>query len=154
RDLNKEVSRLENEEEDLASKNNNVDEIQKKIEDRASAIKNAENGADNLKTNIDELAKRLEGHEKEYEEGDKSLLNQLGDAELVVTKAEADLKQLKTKISRCEIELKEKTAKMLSKHDEAVALEIEVKVRQKDVENVERALTSLSYQEGHMESLK
>nr|GEX36859.1 structural maintenance of chromosomes protein 2 [Tanacetum cinerariifolium] len=43
---------------------------------------------------------------------------------------------------------------MLSKHDEAVALEIEVKVRQKDVENVERALTSLSYQEGHMESLK
>ncbi|GJW42205.1 structural maintenance of chromosomes protein 2-1 [Tanacetum coccineum] len=154
RDLNKEVSRLENEEEDLASKKNNVDEIQKKIEDRASAIKNVEDGADDLKMKIDELAKSLEGHEKEYEDGDKSLLNQLGDAELVVTKAEADLKQLKTKISRCETELKEKTAKMLSKHDEAVALENEVKVRQKDVEKVERALMSLSYQEGHMESIK
>ncbi|PWA67433.1 RecF/RecN/SMC [Artemisia annua] len=154
RDLNKEVSRLENEEEDLSSKKINVEEIQKKIEDKASAIKNAEDGADDLKTKIDELAKSLEGHEKEYEDGDKSLLNQLGDAELVVTKAEADLKQLKTKISRCETELKEKTAKLLSKHDEAVALENEVKVRQKDVENVERALTSLSYQEGLMESLK
>ncbi|GKA91894.1 hypothetical protein Tco_0813819, partial [Tanacetum coccineum] len=41
--------------------------------------------------------------------------------------------------SRCETELKEKTAKLLSKHVEAVALENEVKVRQKDVENVERA---------------
>ncbi|GKE56456.1 hypothetical protein Tco_1495641, partial [Tanacetum coccineum] len=96
--------------------------IQKKIEDRASTIKNAEDGADDLKTRIDELAKSLEGHEKEYEDGDKSLLNQL--------------------------------AKLLSKHDEAVALENEVTVRQKDIENVERALTSLSYQEGHMEILK
>ncbi|GJZ30574.1 structural maintenance of chromosomes protein 2-1 [Tanacetum coccineum] len=52
--------------------------IQKKIEDRASSIKNAEDGADDLKTRIDELAKSLEGHEKEYEDGDKSLLNQLG----------------------------------------------------------------------------
>ncbi|GJX90097.1 structural maintenance of chromosomes protein 2 [Tanacetum coccineum] len=126
--LNKDVSRLENEEEDLATKKNNVDEIQKKIEDRASVIKNTEDGADDLKTRIDELAKSLEGHEKEkssnYFVWDKSLLNQLGDAELVVTKAKADLKQLKTKISRCETELNEKTAKLLSKHDEAVALEI------------------------------
>ncbi|GKA03496.1 hypothetical protein Tco_0676277 [Tanacetum coccineum] len=52
-DLNKEESRLENEEEDLATKKNNVDEIQKKIEDRASSIKNAEDGADDLKTRID-----------------------------------------------------------------------------------------------------
>ncbi|GKB12949.1 structural maintenance of chromosomes protein 2 [Tanacetum coccineum] len=56
--------------------------------------------------------------------------------------------------SRCETKLKEKMAKLLSKHDEVVALEYEVKVRQKDVKNVKRALTSLSYQEGHMESLK
>ncbi|GKB27253.1 structural maintenance of chromosomes protein 2, partial [Tanacetum coccineum] len=95
--------------------------IQKKIEYRASSIKNAEDGADDLKTRIDELAKSLEGPEKEYEDGDKSLLNQLGDAEL---------------------------------HDEAVALENEVTVRQKDIENVERAFTSLSYQEGHTEILK
>lgn len=64
------------------------------------------------------------------------------------------MKQLKTKISHCQKELKEKTHQLMSKREEAVAVENELNVRRNDVENVKKALESLSYEEGLMEVLQ
>lgn len=73
---------------------------------------------------------------------------------MAVGKAETELKQLKTKISHSEKELKEKTKQLLSKQEEAVAVEKELSLRTKDVENVKKALESLSFEEGKMEALQ
>lgn len=64
------------------------------------------------------------------------------------------MKQLKTKISHCEKELKEKTNQLMSKREEAVAVENELNARRKDVENVKLALESVPYKEGQMEALE
>lgn len=85
---------------------------------------------------------------------EKCLEDQLGDAKVAVGTAETELKQLKTKINHCEKELKEKKGQLLSKQEEAVAVERELNARKKDVENVNRALESLAYEEGEMESLQ
>lgn len=64
------------------------------------------------------------------------------------------MKQLKTKISHCEKELKEKTHQLMSKREEAVSVESELNARRKDVENVKLALESVPYKEGQMEALE
>lgn len=64
------------------------------------------------------------------------------------------MKQLKTKISHCEKELKEKRRQLMSKREEAVSVEKELKARTSDVENVKKALESLPYKEGQMEALQ
>lgn len=73
---------------------------------------------------------------------------------MAVGKVETEVEQLKTNIIHNEKELKDKKVKLLSKHDEAVSVENELKIKQKDVEDSERALKSLSYNEGHMEGLR
>lgn len=64
------------------------------------------------------------------------------------------MKQLKTKISHCEKELKDKKTQLMSKREEAVAVENELNARRKDVENVKQALESVPYKEGQMEALQ
>ena len=64
------------------------------------------------------------------------------------------MKQLNTKITHCEKDLKEKTNELISKHEEAVSVENELNVRRKDVENIKMALESLTYKEGQMEALQ
>ena len=64
------------------------------------------------------------------------------------------MKQLKTKISHSEKELTEKRRQLMSKREEAVAVENELNARIKDVENVKKALESLPYKEGQMEALQ
>ena len=64
------------------------------------------------------------------------------------------MKQLKTKISHCEKELKEKRRQLMSKCEEAVSVEKDLKARTCDVENVNKALESLPYKEGQMEALQ
>lgn len=61
---------------------------------------------------------------------------------------------MKTKINHCEKELKEKKHQLMSKHEEAVAVENELNARKKDMENVKVALESLPYKEGEMEALQ
>lgn len=61
---------------------------------------------------------------------------------------------MKTKISHCEKELKEKTKQLLSKREEAISVENELNAKRKDVENVKLALESLPYKEGQLESLQ
>lgn len=73
---------------------------------------------------------------------------------MAVGSAETEFKQLETKISHCEKELKENTNKLLSKREEAVAVETELRARVKDVENLRVALNSLPYKEGQMEALQ
>lgn len=63
------------------------------------------------------------------------------------------MKQLNTKITHCEKDLKEKTNELISKHEEAVSVENELNVRRKDVENIKMALESLTYK-GQMEALQ
>lgn len=64
------------------------------------------------------------------------------------------MKQLKTKISHCEKELKEKKNQLKSKQDEATSVENELKARRKDVENIKTGLESLPYKEDEMEALQ
>lgn len=73
---------------------------------------------------------------------------------MAVGNAETELKQLKTKISHCEKELKEKKHQLMSKREEEVAIENELNARKKDVENVKLALESLPYIEGQMEAMQ
>lgn len=94
------------------------------------------------------LAGKRSGNEE------KSLEDQLYDAKVAVGSVETEFKQLKTKISHCEKELKEKTHQLMSRREEAVAVETELTARVKDVENVRLALESLPYKEGLMEALQ
>lgn len=64
------------------------------------------------------------------------------------------MKQLKTKISHCEKELKEKKNQLRSKREEAISVENELNARRKDVENIKIGLESLPYKEGDMEALQ
>ncbi len=64
------------------------------------------------------------------------------------------MKQLKTKISHSEKELTEKRRQLMSKREEAVAVENELNARIKYVENVKKTLESLPYKEGQMEALQ
>lgn len=61
---------------------------------------------------------------------------------------------MQTKISHGEKELKAKSEQLSSKREEAVAVEKELSVRTKDVEDVRRALESVSFEEGKMEALQ
>ncbi|GMP69884.1 hypothetical protein CsSME_00028971 [Camellia sinensis var. sinensis] len=169
-DLVKEVSVLKNQEETLNNEKENaekivrsIEELKKSIEEKAYAVKNAEDGAADLKKRLEQLDKSLEQHEKDYQgvlsgkssgSEEKCLEDQLVDAKVAVGSAETELKQLKTKISHSEKELKEKAHQLLSKREEAVAVENELNARTKDAENVKLALESLLYEDGQMEALQ
>jgi structural maintenance of chromosome 2 len=84
----------------------------------------------------------------------KCLEDQLRDAKAAVGEAESGLKQLTTKISHSEKELKEKKTQMKSKRDEATAAEKELKARTKDLEAIKAAMGSINYEEGQMEALQ
>ena len=66
----------------------------------------------------------------------KCLEDQLRDAKAAVRDAESGLKQLATKIKHFEKELKEKKALLVSKRDEAIAAENELKTRTKDLDGI------------------
>ncbi|KAK9292222.1 hypothetical protein L1049_020184 [Liquidambar formosana] len=169
-DLVRETSVLKNQEETLRTEKQNaekivrsIEELKQSVEERASAVKKAEDGAADLKKQVEELSRSLEECENEYQgvvagkssgNEEKCLEDQLGDAKVAVGDAETELKQLKTKISHCEKELKEKAHQLMSKREEAIAVENELSVRRKDVEDVRMALESLSYKEGQMEALQ
>ncbi|KAJ6934872.1 hypothetical protein NC651_009764 [Populus alba x Populus x berolinensis] len=59
---------------------------------------------------------------------------------------------LENKFSPCEKDVKETTHPLMSKNDEAVAVEHELSARRKDVENAKSAQESFSYKEGQMEA--
>lgn len=73
---------------------------------------------------------------------------------MTVGEAETELKQLKTKISHSEKELKEKSSLLLSKSEEATAFENELHNRTNEVDKVKKALGALLYKEGQMEELQ
>ncbi|CAN0891551.1 Structural maintenance of chromosomes protein 2-1 [Linum grandiflorum] len=168
--LVREVSVLSNKEDTLKGENqnaekidHNIDDLKQSIEERANAVKKSEDGAADVKQKFEELSKSLEEYEKEYQgvlagkssgNEEKCLEDQLSEAKGAVGSAETELKQLKTKISHGEKELKEKRKLLMSKREEAVSVENELKARKKDVENVKLALDSLPYKEGQMEALE
>ncbi|KAF5457688.1 hypothetical protein F2P56_021772 [Juglans regia] len=169
-DLVRQVSVLNNKEDTLRSEKESAEKISSNIEDlnhsveaKASAVRKAEEGAADLKKRVEELSKNLDEYESDYQgvlagkssgNEEKCLEDQLSDAKISVGSAETELKQLKTKISHCEKELKEKTHQLMSKREEAVAVENELNARIIDVENIKKALESLSYKEGQMETLQ
>ncbi|KAL2540044.1 Structural maintenance of chromosomes protein 2-1 [Abeliophyllum distichum] len=126
--------------ENAAKIERNIEELKQSEEEKARAVKIAKDGAVDLKRSSQELSKSLEEHEKEYQ--------------IEVGRTETELKQLQTRISHCEKDLKEKSSQLLSKREEAVAVENELNVRRKDVEKVQKALESLAYEEGRMETLQ
>lgn len=84
----------------------------------------------------------------------KCLEDQLRDAKAAVGDAESGLKQLATKIKHSEKELKEKKTLLVSKHDEAIAAENELRTRTKDLEGIKASMGSINYDEGQMEALQ
>nr|CAD1829533.1 unnamed protein product [Ananas comosus var. bracteatus] len=170
RSLVKEASVMNNQEETVKTDKKAAEKIVKSIEDikrsiveRDSAVKKAEDDASDLKNRVENLSKNLDECEKEYQgvlagkssgKEDKCLEDQLRDAKAAVGDSESELKQLKTKISHSERELKEKKAQLISKCDEAAAVESELNVRKKDLEEVKASMESIRYEEGQMESLQ
>ncbi|XP_037491870.1 structural maintenance of chromosomes protein 2-1 isoform X2 [Jatropha curcas] len=169
-DLVREVSVLHNKEDTLRGENENaekivdgIEDLKQSVEEKATAVRKSEEGAADLEKRVKELSKALEEHEKDYQgvlagkssgNEEKCLEDQLAEAKVAVGNAETELKQLKTKINHCQKELKEKKHQLLSKREEAVAVENEFNARSKDVENVNLALESLPYKEGQMEALQ
>lgn len=84
----------------------------------------------------------------------KCLEDQLRDAKAAAGEAESGLKQLATKISHSEKELKEKKAHLVSKRDEATSAENELKARTKDLEAIKASMGSINYEDGQMEALQ
>ncbi|KAL6321500.1 hypothetical protein AAG906_018469 [Vitis piasezkii] len=162
RELVKQASVLKNQEDTLRSEKENaekivrgIEDLEQSVEETASAVKRGEDGALDLKQRVEGLSKNLEECEKVYQSSgseEKCLKDQLTDAQVTVGSAETELKQLNTKITHCEKELKEKTNELISKCEEAVSVENELNVRRKDVENIKMALESLTYKEGQMEA--
>ncbi|KAF2315781.1 hypothetical protein GH714_040319 [Hevea brasiliensis] len=169
-DLVREISVLNNKEDTLRSENENaqkivysVEDLKQSVEERASAVRKSEERAADLKKRVEKLSKKLDEHEKDYQgvlagkssgNEEKCLEDQLAEAKVAVGSAETELKQLKTKLSHCEKELKEKRCQLVSKREEAVAVENEFHARKKDLENVKLSLESLPYKEGQMEALQ
>ncbi|XP_008800994.2 structural maintenance of chromosomes protein 2-1-like [Phoenix dactylifera] len=170
RTLVKETSVLNNQEESLNAEKEATQKVIKSIEDtkrsiseRDSAVKKAEDDAADLKKRVEGLSKNLDECEREYQgvlagkssgNEEKCLEDQLRDAKAEVGNAESELKQLKTKISHSEKELKEKKGQLVSKCDEAAAVENELNARKKDLDAVKAAMESITYQEGQMEALQ
>uniref|UniRef100_A0A0E0CBS2 SMC hinge domain-containing protein n=1 Tax=Oryza meridionalis TaxID=40149 RepID=A0A0E0CBS2_9ORYZ len=168
--LIKETSVMNNQEETIKSEEKGAEKILKNIEDikrsiieRDTAVKNAEDGAADMKKRADDLTKELDESEKEYQgvlagksnaNEKKCLEDQLRDAKAAVGEAESGLKQLTTKISHSEKELKDKKAQLVSKRDEATAADNELKAREKDLETVKASMRSVNYEEGQMEALQ
>ncbi|KAK1576204.1 hypothetical protein Q3G72_011873 [Acer saccharum] len=135
-----EVSVLNNKDDNLRSEKENAKKRRRPL---------LSEGAPDLKRRVEELSKSLEEYEKDYQgvlagkisgNEEKCLEDQLGDAKVAVGSAETELKQLKTKISHCEKELKEKRHQLLSKCEETAAAENELNARRKDVEKVKLEL--------------
>ncbi|KAH6824279.1 structural maintenance of chromosomes 2 [Perilla frutescens var. hirtella] len=170
RDLVKETSGLQNQEDNLKSEKDNAAKIKRNLqesklaaEEKETAIKTAEDGAADLIKSTQELSKSLDEHQKEYQgvmagkssgNDEKCLEDQLGDAKIAVGQAETELKQLENKINHVEKELKEKKSQLLSTSKKAAAIENELNVKGKEVETVKKKLESLSYDENLMESLQ
>ncbi|XP_011018333.1 PREDICTED: structural maintenance of chromosomes protein 2-1-like [Populus euphratica] len=169
-DLVRELSVLNNKEDTLRSEQENaekivhsIEDLKQSVEERATAVKTSEEGAADLKKRVEDFSKSLKNYEKEYQgvlagkssgDEEKCLEDQLGEAKVAVGNAETELKQLKTKINHCERELKEKTHQLMSKCEEAAAVQNELSARRKDVENAKSAMESLPYKEGQMEALQ
>ncbi|MQL94958.1 hypothetical protein Taro_027621 [Colocasia esculenta] len=170
RALVKETSVLNNREESLMAEkkaaekiSNNIGDTKRLILERESAIKNAEDGAADLKKRVDDLSKNLDESEKEYQgilagkssgNEEKCLEDQLRDAKTAVGDAETELKQLKARINHSEKELKEKKGQLMSKHEEALAVENELNLRRKELEHIKVSIESIAYEEGQMETLQ
>ncbi|KAH0704391.1 hypothetical protein KY290_020142 [Solanum tuberosum] len=169
-DLVKESSVLKNQEDILKTEKKNcvkikknLEELKQSAEEKVAAVSKAEEGASDLKKRAEELSISLEAHEKEYQgvlagkssgNEEKCLEEQLADAKVEVGNAETELKQLQTKINHCEKELKGKKTHLLSKREEAAAVENELNNGKKQVEKLQKALESLSYKEEQMDLLQ
>ncbi|PKU80584.1 Structural maintenance of chromosomes protein 2-1 [Dendrobium catenatum] len=168
--LVKETSIMSNQEESLRSEENaakkiskNIDDLKRSIIEKDFAVHKVESGAADLKERVEELSKNLDDCEKEYQgvlagkssiNEDKCLEDQLRDAKVSVGNCETELKQLKTKTSHLDKELKTKRAQLKSKCDEAAAVEKELSDRKKDLDSIKSALESIGCEEGEMEALQ
>lgn len=83
----------------------------------------------------------------------KSLADQLVDANAAVGKVATEVKQSKMKIKHLEKELKEKRTQLSSKQKEATSIEKEHEMRTAEVKKITSTLQSLGFDEARMELL-
>jgi len=83
----------------------------------------------------------------------KSLADQLVDANAAVGKVATEVKQSKMKIKHLEKELKEKKIQLSSKQKEATSIEKEHEMRTAEVKKITSTLQSLGFDEARMELL-
>ncbi|KAM0935809.1 putative structural maintenance of chromosomes protein [Dioscorea sansibarensis] len=170
RSLVKETSVMTNLEESLRTEEASAQKILMSIEDvkrsmgeRDSAVNKVDDGASGLKKRVEDLTKDLDECEREFQgvlagkssrNDEKCLEDQLRDAKAAVGETETALKQLQTKISHSENELKEKRELLTSKREEAASVENELNLRKEELENLRTTLASITYEEGQMEALE
>ncbi|KAL1564442.1 Structural maintenance of chromosomes protein 2-2 [Salvia divinorum] len=170
RDLVKETSAFQSQEDNLKTEKASVSKIERNLqesklaaEEKANAIKTAEDGAFDLRKHFQELSNSLDEHQKEFQgvmagkssgNDEKCLEDKLGDAKKTVGKSETELKQLQNQINHVDKELKEKKTQLVSTSAKAAAIENELNAKRKEVGTVEKELVSLSYDETIMESLQ
>lgn len=84
----------------------------------------------------------------------KSLADQLVDANAAVGRVATEVKQSKNKIKHLEKELKEKKTQLSSKQKEATSIEKEHAMRTAEVKKITSTLESLAFDESRMELLE
>jgi structural maintenance of chromosome 2 len=85
---------------------------------------------------------------------EKSLADQLADANAALGKLGTEATQIRMRITHLEKELKDKKAQLFSKQKEATTAENELQSRRAEVEKISAALGSIKFDENHMDSLE
>ncbi len=85
---------------------------------------------------------------------EKSLADQLADANAALGKMGTEATQIRMRITHLEKELKDKKAQLLSKQKEVTTAENELQSRRAEVEKISAALGSIKFDEKHMDSLE
>ncbi|CAK9228215.1 unnamed protein product [Sphagnum troendelagicum] len=138
-------------------------ELEKTVAQKDAAVRQFEEEASAFTHKVEVLTKSLADKEKEYQgvqagkngSGDeKSLADQLADANAALGKLGTEATQIRMRITHLEKELKDKKAQLLSKQKEATTAENELQSRRAEVEKISAALGSIKFDEKHMDSLE
>ncbi|KAG0590588.1 hypothetical protein KC19_1G112200 [Ceratodon purpureus] len=160
--VNNQKDSLEVERATVVKSQKTLSELEKGVTERDDAVRQFEEDASAFTQKVESLTKTLTEREADYQGvqagksggGDqKSLADQLVDANAAVGKVATEVKQSKMKIKHLEKELKEKKTQLSSKQKEATTIEKEHQTRTAEVKKITSTLESLKFDEARMDLL-
>ncbi|KAG0629404.1 hypothetical protein M758_1G101200 [Ceratodon purpureus] len=160
--VNNQKDSLEVERATVVKSQKTLSELEKGVTERDDAVRQFEEDASAFTQKVENLTKTLTEREADYQGvqagksggGDqKSLADQLVDANAAVGKVATEVKQSKMKIKHLEKELKEKKSQLSSKQKEATTIEKEHQTRTAEVKKITSTLESLKFDEARMDLL-